>query len=80
MVDLIIDQAAIICDSQGNYKHDYWTLDLNDNDLEYNQPALKHRFMGKETLYAGFSWKITGVEFYSIVKDKFILKAEKVLI
>ena len=72
MIDVIIEQAAI---KEG---FDFWTLDLQENDLEYNPNALKHRFLGKETYYAGFKWKIIGVEFYSIVKTKFVLQAKKI--
>jgi len=71
MIDCIVEQAAI---KDG---FDYWTLDLDENDLEYNQAELRRKFIGKETMYMGYKFKIEGVEFYSIVKEKFILKAVK---
>ena len=72
MVDLIVEQAAI---KDG---YDYWTIDLNENDLIYSPQELKRKFLGKETMYLGYKFKIEGVEFYSIVKDKFILKTVKI--
>jgi len=71
MVDLIVEQAAI---KDG---FDYWTIDLNENDLTYSPLELRRKFINKETMYLGYKFRIDGVEFYSIVKDKFILKTVK---
>ncbi len=71
MVDIIVEQAAI---KDG---FDYWTIDLSENDLVYDPQALKRRYLGKDTIYMGYKFKIEGVEFYSIVKDKIVLLAVK---
>lgn len=71
MLKIIIEQVAI------KEKFDYWTLDLEENDLEYNPQELKNKFLGKETIHSGYTFKIEGIEFYSIHKDKVILVAVK---
>jgi hypothetical protein len=67
MVDVQVEQAAIKSDAE------YWTIDLKDNDLEYNPQELKNKFVGEKAKYLGLDFTIEGIEFYSIVKDKIIL-------
>lgn len=71
-VDVIVEQAAI---KDG---FDYWTIDLDENDLVYAPNELKRKFLGKEAMYSGFKFKIEGVEFYTYVKDKIVLMTRKV--
>lgn len=71
MLEIIVEQAAI------KNGFDYWTIDLKENDLEYNPQQLKEHFLNKETIYLGYKFKIEGVEFYSIVKDKIVLHTVK---
>ncbi len=71
ITDLIIEQAAI----KANF--DYWTLDLKENDLEYNPQLIKDKYLGQEVQYLGYTFRIDGVEFYTIHKDKVVLIAVK---
>ena len=71
MIKVEVEQAAI------KNGFDYWTIDLKENDLTYNPQEIKDKFLNKETKYLGYTFKIEGVEFYSIVKDKVILIAVK---
>lgn len=71
MINLEIEQVAI----KSNF--DYWTIDLKENDLEYNPQELKDKFIGEESIYLGFTFKIEGIEFYTKRTDKVVLIAVK---
>lgn len=71
MINIQVEQAAIKSNC------DYWTIDLKENELEYNPQQLKDKFIGEEVMYLGYKFKIEGVEFYSLVKDKVVLIAVK---
>lgn len=71
MIDVIVEQAAIKAD------FDYWTIDLKENDLEYNPQELKKKFLNQETSYLGYTFRIDGIEFYSKRNDKVVLIAVK---
>ena len=56
---------------------DYWTLDLKENGLEYNPQDLKDNFLDMKISIASNIYRIDEIEFYSLRKDKVILKAIK---
>lgn len=71
MIDLIIEQAVPKAEAS------YWTIDLDENDLIYDEGALRTRFIGEKAIDLGAQYEIVDVEFYSIVKNKIVLVTVK---
>ena len=81
-MELQIEQVAIKykkdeVTKMDKYDRDYWTIDLEENNLEFNKENLKKKFTGLVLDHQGYRFIITQVDYYSLRNDKCILTAIK---
>lgn len=76
MINLLIEQKRIpqlLEDKIMCPQEEYWTVDLDSNDLIYDPNALKKALINETIEYLDTPYKIIGIEFYSKIRTKIVL-------
>lgn len=71
MIDVIKEQVSI------KNEGDIWVIDLQENNLPSDTAKLKQMFIGQESMYLGYKFKIEDVKFFKYVKTKIVLIANQ---
>ena len=72
MIDNLIREQVSI-----KQEGDVWVIVLAENNLPSDSAKLKQMFIGQESTYLGYKFKIEDVKFFRYVKSKIVLIANQ---
>jgi hypothetical protein len=55
-----------------------WVVDLKSNNIVSDHNTIKSLLLNKEVEYLGISFRIEGIEFFRLVKDKIVLLCKEI--